>query len=132
MSEERITEEHISQIRLSVRLPSENHYHLERLRLAMDVKTKDEAISRAFKEFAEQHGVEFSQTPVNYDLLESTGFEAPGNTALLARTQGTFVLWLPDPTAENWLQVLKENCGCTSITEVMLKALNAAQQKYVR
>lgn len=115
-----------------IRIPGENRFHLERLRIAMGEKTVEAAASRAIKEFAESLGIKFSDEPIDFASLERFGLEASGNTVLLKRKQGLLVCWLPEALTPDWFEVIKKSTGFAKTSELVRAALNNAHARYVR
>lgn len=96
----------------------------------MTEKSVEAAASRAIKEFAESLGIRFPSELIDFEALERLGLEASGNAVLLKRKQGLVICWLPDALTPDWYEVLKENTGFRTSSELIVAALNAAQAKY--
>lgn len=105
-------------------------YELERIRIAMKVKTKEDAIGRSFRELLEAHGITFRSESVSHDILEQLGRAATGNVTHLHMLRGTMSVFLPAPIQSDWFELMTQKTDRKDVNGLVRLALSEAVKKY--
>jgi hypothetical protein len=116
---------------LSINVPAAvvDGYKLEQIRIAMRERSREATIARAFREFAEQCGVEFfPPSPALARLLRSETIPGPHTADIRGEM---IVAWLPVSKTSSFVAVLLRRTRSESIVYVVEKSLRRAYQRYV-
>ncbi len=133
MSTEAANDDHqvlASAITLRVALSSSQKYELEKIRIAMGAASHEDAIRRAYMEFVTACGLTFGSSD-DIAKLQAAGVLAPEGTRDVRQKPGSYLVLIPSPQQEGFAAILKRRTRSKKFSDITVKALLRAHQRYV-